>query len=142
MTSNIREKGKAMSAVSTSVTEAKGIIEAVHPSLERAVAAAIGKLTESGMDDSAAMAKVTALLVGEVSRVLAATADQGRASDARTFEAMLDVNAASSHFQSALDQGVRHAADEIKKDGYTSASALVLAASRALDAVADILKAG
>lgn len=125
-----------------SSAEARASIEAVNPSLTGAVAEAISKLTDDGVGEADAVAQVAALLVTEVSRVLAASADQGRAADARTFEAMFDVNAASSHFQAALDQGVHHAANEIKKDGYAPSSALVLAASRALDAVADILKAG
>lgn len=129
-----------MPASAKSVSEAKAIIEAVHPPLDKAVADAFGTLTKGGADESEALTRVAALLVTEAARALATTTDQGRAVESRTFEAMFDVNAASSHFQAALDQGVRHAAEEIVKDGYTAASALVLAASRALDAVADILR--
>ncbi|MCR6632141.1 MAG: hypothetical protein NVV74_19980 [Magnetospirillum sp.] len=110
---------------------AKQIIEALHAPLSSAVA---------GVEEDVAIAHIAALLVGEVSAVLAGAVDQGRGSDARTFEAMFDVNAAASHFQPALDQGIRRAAAEIGRDGYAPASALVLAAGRALDSIADILR--
>lgn len=126
-------------ALSKSTGEAKDIIETVHGALSQAVDDAIAVLSAEGED---AVRRGAALLIAEISRVLAAAADEGRAADSRTFEAMFDVNAASSHFQAALNQGIRHAADEIAKDGYRPSCAMVLAASRALDSVADILKAG
>jgi|AGTN01.2.fsa_nt_gi hypothetical protein len=131
-----------MTALSDNDREAREIIETVHGALSRAIDDAIVRLGDGGSDPAVAIRRGAALLVAEVSRVLAAAADQGRAADSRTFEAMFDVNAASSHFQVALDQGVHHAAEEIAKDGYVPACALVLAASRALDSVADILKTG
>lgn len=129
-----------MVAASHSVALAKDEIGKAHSALAQTLASAISKLTAGGMDEPAAAAKACGLLISEVSKVVAGAADTGRAQDSRTFEAMFDVDAASSHFGAALEQGVQHAADEIARDGYARSSALTLAVSRALDAAADILR--
>lgn len=121
------------------VKSAAEVVAGLRTPLSDLVAHATGKLIDAGMPAPDAVAKVAALVIAEVSRGLAAAADLGRSADSRTFEAMFDVNAASGHFQNALDQGMRHAAAEIGADGYAGPAAMVLAASRALDAVADIV---
>lgn len=121
------------------IRSAADMVAELRTPLADTLAAATARLAETGTDAPQALSRVAALLIGEVARALAGAADQGRAADARTFEAMFDVNAASGHFQGALEQGLRHAAAEIGADGYEKASAMVLAASRALDSVADII---
>lgn len=127
-------------ATLNTVQDAKNIISGLHSSLVEALNQAANRLSPGDDSDPQATAKAASLLIMEVSKVIAASADDGRTADARTFEAMFDVNAASSHFQAAMEEGIRHAAQEIEKDGYAKPSATVLAASRALDAVADLLR--
>ncbi len=127
-------------AVNPQSAKAQETIAGLRQALEKAIDTAAGLLVEGGASEANATAQISAQLVSLLSQIMAQSADQGRAADSRTFEAMFDVNAATSHFQDSLVQGLRHAADAITKDGYDPAIALTLASSRALDSVSDVLK--
>lgn len=130
-----------MTAMANTASIDRTILETLGRSLRQDVTQAIAALSEN-MDSDTALRRTAALLLAEAARTLSAAADNGREIDSRTFEAMFDVNAAANHFHAAMIQGIRHAADGIRKDGYSPSCALVLSASRAVDAVADILEAG
>lgn len=130
-----------MAATAQSVHAAADVIETIHTPLTKVVREATQALVQGGAVESEAVARVSALLIAEVGRVLSsAAAEAGRSPDSRTFEAMFDLNGVVDHFQASLAQGMRIAAKSMEKDGYNPAAAWVLAASRALDAVADIVK--
>lgn len=128
-----------MDAIASASTEAQHIIETMDVPLSAAFSTTMATLIGAGLSEADALAKTSALLIKEVAHVIEAAIGSERDGDARTFEAMLDVNAATHHFQGALRQGFHQAASEIGKDGYAPGIARILTGSRALDAVAEIL---
>lgn len=131
-----------MSVTMPAIHSASGLIETIRVPLEEAARDAVTALMEGGTAEGEATVRVAALLIGALGGVVAAlAADAGRAPDARTFEAMFDLDGMVDHFQAPLSQGIGAAAKAMVRDGYSSEAATVLAASRALDTLANIVKA-
>ncbi len=120
--------------------EALDAVHGLHKPMAETLDRAVDVLVAKGHDRAKAIAFVASKLVTELADVLADRAVQERTGpESRTFERLFDVDDATTHFQQALDHGLEMAAKKIEADGFPPADAVVLAGSRALDAVSDLL---